>query len=482
MDPARLLPGPWPALAHARAVAGEFDPAGPLAWLVLLPALGAVVMLLAPGRLGRFLSRTAALWTLPGALFLVSAAGLGGVDTAPPGVRWLERLPGGEGLVLSPWNLAAALAVGLAAPVALLLPEPRAWEPARSGWLLALAAATQAALLSAGPGLAALGWLGGAWALFFLLGHQDAAGQGEAALAPFAAHAVATACVLAAGLAPPFLPLLVVAGLVRLGVPPFHGLLARQFEYLPTGAILLAGVAFVTTGLRALHDGLLALPLAAHAPFAVAACAAALWAGFVALAQEDLKRRLAGFLSTQAAVWAALLAAWADPATARGAVGGWAWIALVALAALVTGYARLWAFARTGDLRAYGGLGRVAPGRAALLVVATVAFGVAPLLGGAAVALARFAPGLGARTLPAVALAVGGALGFLSLALVVWRTLRGQAPAPLEQPELGVREVALLAALAFVVLSLSFPSTSGRLPGGLWPADGNVVAVERSVP
>ena len=154
MEPIPGVPGPWPWILSSRPAAGEFDAPGPLALVVFLPLLGAFVAPFVPGRFGRLFARTAFLWTLPGVWFLLAAAWFG-AGGAPGAVRWLERVPGGGGLVLTPLNLVPVLAVGLVAPLALSLPEPRTWEPARSGWLLAFLAAAQVSLLSAGPALAA---------------------------------------------------------------------------------------------------------------------------------------------------------------------------------------------------------------------------------------------------------------------------------------------------------------------------------------
>ena len=111
MNPAPLVPGPWPALlAHAPA-AGEFDPAGPLALVVFLPLLGALVLALAPRSAARVLTRTAALWTLPGALFLLAAAWFGASGPSVARVRWLERLPAAADSS-SIWNLVPALLSG----------------------------------------------------------------------------------------------------------------------------------------------------------------------------------------------------------------------------------------------------------------------------------------------------------------------------------------------------------------------------------
>jgi NADH:ubiquinone oxidoreductase subunit 4 (subunit M) len=471
VNPALLVPGPWPALLSRGVPAGDFDPAGPLAMLVFLPLLGALLLGFAPKPLARLLGRYAVLWTVPGALFLLAAAWFGATGAGQESVRWLERLPAGGGLVLSIWNLVPALLVGLVAPLALLVAEPREKTPARAGWLLVLASSTETAVLGAGPGLIVLGWLGGAWALFFLLGEADAETHGAKAQGPFVLHALAAACVLAASLAPPLLPLLALAGAIRLGIPPFHGPLARAFEVLPTGAVLLLVVGFTATGLLAAHDGLLALlqkggggALAAG----FAAGLAALWAGFNALPQPDLRRRLAGFASAQGALWFALLAL-LDPALGRPAVGGWALVTLVALVAVVLAYARLWAFTRTGDLRAYGGLGRVALVRSTLLLIAFAALVAAPFLGTrgrgfrALVALVVSSP------LAGLALALGGALGALALGLAIYRTIRGEPQTPVPAPDLAGREWGFLFAFAVALMFLSTlaPQVGGL--GSLWP-------------
>ena len=109
--------------------------------LIVLPLVGALVLALAPRPVARLATRAAVLWTLPGALFLIAAAWFGGAAHGAFAVRWLERLPGGGGLVLSIWNLVPALLVGLAAPLALAVPEPREKTPARAAFLLVLAAA-----------------------------------------------------------------------------------------------------------------------------------------------------------------------------------------------------------------------------------------------------------------------------------------------------------------------------------------------------
>ncbi|MEP7027750.1 MAG: hypothetical protein ABI960_04065, partial [Candidatus Eisenbacteria bacterium] len=424
MNPAPLVPGPWPALLTPVMATGEYDPAGPLALVVFVPLLGAVLLGFAPERIARVLGQAAVLWTLPGALFLLAAAWFGASGHSLVGVRWLERLPGGAGLVLSIWNIVPALLVGLVAALALLVAEAREKTPARAGWLLVLCASTEAALLAAGPGMAVFGWLGGAWALFFLLGEADAESQGRRASGPFVLHALACACVLAAGLAPGLLPLLALAGAIRLGVPPFHGPLARAFEVLPTGALLLLAVGFSTTGLLAAHDGMIALARGGGSGATVAgyACAlAALWAGLVALPQENLRRRVAGFLSAQGALSLALLAL-LDPARARPAVGGWALVTLVALVAIVIAYARLWAFTRTGDLRAYGGLGQHALLRSTLLLIAFAGLLAAPFLGARGRGAAAIATALVTSPLAGGALALGGALGCLALGLAIYRT------------------------------------------------------------
>jgi len=478
MDPFRAVPGPWPWLLSPRPAAGDFDAAGPLALVILLPLLGALVAPFVPVRYGRLFARTAFLWTVPGAVFLLAAAWFGS-GGEPGAVRWLEQLPGGGGLVLTPWNLVPALALGLVAPLALSLPEPRDWEPERSGWMLALLAGSQAALLSAGPAMAAFGWLGGAWALLFLLGHQDAAGQGERAIAPFVLHAAAAACVFVAGLVPGFLPLLAVAAAIRMGVAPFHGPWLRVAETLPTGAFLLAGVAFLATGLRAAHDGLHAIALdaargdggalAAQGTIAVACAVATLWGGLVALPQDDLRRRIAGMLSTLSALWMGLLVL-LPPPDARAAVGGWALVVLVAFVAVVLAYARLWAFTRTGDLRAYGGLARTALLRASLLAFTVTALVAAPLLAAGGRPLAALARAVAGRPLVGLALTAGAALGALGLGLAVYRTLRGMPPTPIEAPELRGLEWLFVAlfALALAFLAALDPPLGGL--GGLWPA------------
>lgn len=469
-DVTRHVPGPWPPLAHVAPFSGDYDPPGPLVLAVLLPLLGAFVALALPARWARIAVRVGALWTVPGALFLIAAVWFGG--TGQPGdVRWLERLPGGGGLVLSIWNLVPALALGITAPVALLLPEARDWEPARTGWLLVFVAACQSALLAAGPGVAALGWLAGTWALFFLLGHQDAAGQGARAVGPFVAHATASTAVFVASLAPTFLPLLVLAGVVRMGMAPFHGLLARTFETLPVGALLLLGIGFLTTGLRAVHDGLLAVTRAGSPVdegVVLASAAAALWAGLLALSQDDVKRRLAGFLSAQAAVWCGLLAA-LEPDRGRAVVGSWALVTLLAFLTLVVGYARLWAFTRTSDLRAYGGLLRHALVRSVLLVLALAALVLAPLLAARGLALQALAGLVFERPLEGLALTLGWALGLLAIGLAVYRTIRGTPPGPVAAPDLSPREwgfACALGALLFFLAELRPPL--GGL-GGLWP-------------
>jgi len=468
---APLVPGPWPALLTPVMAAGEFDPAGPLAMVVFLPLVGALLLGFAPKPVARVLGRVAVLWTVPGALFLLAAAWFGASGHSVVGVRWLERLPAGAGLVLSIWNIVPALLVGLTAPLALLVAEPREKTPARAGWLLVLAASTEAALLAAGPGMAILGWAFGTWALFFLLGEADAEAQGRKASGPLVVHALACACVLAAGLSPGLLPLLVLAAAIRLGVPPFHGPLARAFEVLPTGAVLLLGVGFTTTGLLAAHDGTLALARAGGTgalTLGFAAALAGLWAGLVALPQHDLRRRIAGFLSAQGAMWLALLAL-VDPALARPAVGGWALVTLVALVAIVVAYARLWAFARTGDLRAYGGLGQVALLRSTLLLVAFAALLAAPFLGARGSGAKALVAAVVASPLAGGALALGGALGCLALGLAIYRTIRGQAAMPLPAPDLSGREWAFLALFAATLIFVSSlgPEVGGL--GSLWP-------------
>src|SRR5687768_9609271 len=95
------VPGPWPSPLAQAPSGGEFDPAGPLAMVVFLPLLGALVLALTPRPVARALTRVAVLWTLPGALFLLAAAWFGASGQGEAGVRWLERLPGGGGFVLS---------------------------------------------------------------------------------------------------------------------------------------------------------------------------------------------------------------------------------------------------------------------------------------------------------------------------------------------------------------------------------------------
>ena len=137
-------------------------------------------------------------------------------------------------------------------------------------------------------------------------------------------HAAAAACVFVAGFVPGFGALLVLAGVIRLGVAPFHATLLRTCEILPTGAMLLVGVAFLTTGLRAVHDGLFAIePGTFRDSIAAAAAVAAVWSGLVALPQDDLRRRIGGYLAAQGAVWCGLLAL-LPAAEGRAAVGGWA--------------------------------------------------------------------------------------------------------------------------------------------------------------
>ena len=471
MNPLPQVPGPWPSLlAHAPS-AGDFDPAGPLALVVFLPLLGALVLALAPKSAARVLARSAFAWTVPGALFLLAAAWFGASGHSVAGVRWLERLPGGGGLVLSIWNLVPALLVGLTAPLSLLVEEPRAKTRGRAAALLVLGSSTEAAILASGPGACVIGWLGGAWALFVLLGEADAEAQGARAQGPFVLHALAAACVFAATLAPPLLPLLALAGAIRLGVPPFHGAQARVYELLPTGAVLLLSVGFATTGLAAVQDGLTKLSeRAGTATLAVGiACAlAAAWAGLYALPQDDLRRRLAGFLSAQAALWCALLAL-LDPALARPAVGGWALVTFVSVFAVIVGYARLWAFTRTGDLRAYGGLGRIALLRSTFLLIALAALLGAPFLGArgtGAEALARLTID---SPLGGLAAALGGALGCLALGLAIYRTIRGVPPAPIPAPDLAGREwvFLFLFAATLVFLSSLGPEIGGL--GSVWP-------------
>jgi hypothetical protein len=288
---------------------------------------------------------------------------------------------------------------------------------------------------------------------------------------PLLVHTLAAACVLLAALAPPLLPLLVVAGAVRLGVPPLHGLHGRALALLPTGALLLVLVGFTVTGLTAVRDGVTAL--LAHGgtglgSLAIFAALAALWGGFVALAETDLKRRIAGFASAQGALWIALLAA-CDPALGRPAVGGWALVTLVTLALLVIAYAPLWAFARTGDLKAYGGLGRVALVRSTLLLVALAALVFAPFLSARGAGAFALFYVLGARMPAGGPLAVGGALGLLAVGLAVYRTIRGEAAMPIPAPDLSGREwgTVLLFGATLYVLSVLGPAAGGL--GSLWP-------------
>jgi hypothetical protein len=478
VEPFTSVPGPWPWLLSSRPAAGEFDTPGPLALAVLLPLVGAFVAPFVPGRFGRLFARTSFLWTLPGAAFLLAAAWFGSAG-APGVVRWLEHIPGGGGLVLTPLNLVPVLAVGLVAPLALSMPEPRTWEPARSGWLLAFLAASQASLLAAGPALAAFGWLGSAWALFFLLGHQDAAGQGDRAVAPFVLHAAAATCVFVAGFVPAFLPLLALAGAIRLGVVPFHAAAARAAETLPTGAFLLVTVAFLATGLSAAHDGLFAVARAAaqgdpraqaaQGSIALFAATATLWGGLVALPQDDLRRRIAGSLSALGALWIGLLVL-LPPADGRAAVGGWALVVLLAFVAFVVAYARLWAFTRSGDQRAYGGLARIAPLRAGLLALTVATLVAAPFLAAGGRPLFALARAVAGRPLIGLALAAGAGLGALGTALAVYRTLRGNLNTPIEAPDLrGVEWLFVIGmALALVFLAALAPPLGGL--GGLWPA------------
>jgi hypothetical protein len=473
LDPLRAVPGPWPALLSVAGLPGDYDSAGPLAMVVLLPLVGALFTLVAPKRFAAETARWSFLWSVPGALFLLAALWFGAAGSGPDAVRWLERLPGGGAFVLSIWNLVPVVAVGMAMPLALVLPEPKEKGRTRAGWLLVFGGSTLAALLGAGPGVVALGWLGGTWALFFLLGHEDAAGQGSRSLGAFVAHAIATGCMLVAGLAPAFAALFLLAGAIRLGIPPFHGVLARAFETLPTGGLLLAGVGLVATGLRALHDGCL---LVAHAEpgsgagttLAFGFAGLALWGGFATMPEDDLKRRIAGFVSTQGAVWAAFLAA-LEPVAGRALVGRWAVTALLSFVALVGAYARLFAFTRTGDLRAYGGLARGALVRSTLLTLAFVGFALGP---------AFAAPGqlfAGLRTMaaaqPVVALGVvwGGAFGLLALGLAISRTVRGALPTPVPSPELSAREWTFVAALFVLLFTLARLDAPHGLLTGFWP-------------
>jgi hypothetical protein len=439
--------------------------------MILLPLAGALTLALVPRRWSPLATRLAGAWTLPGAAFALAAAWFGGTAGGPALVRWLEAWPFGGGLVLSIWNLVPTLLVALAAPLALWLPEPRGRTPARAAFLLVLTAANLAAILSTGPGGVVLGWMGGAWALFFLLGEADAESSGRAAVTPLVLHTLAGGCVLLAALAPTFLPLLVLAGAIRLGVPPFHGAHARAFGLLPTGALLLVLVGFTATGLGAVRDGVTAL--AAHGgtglgTLAVVAGFAALWGGVVALAETDLKRRIAGFGSAQGALWIALLAA-CDPALGRPAVGGWALVTVVTLALLVVAYAPLWAFARTGDLKAYGGLGRVALVRSTLLLVALAALLFAPFLSARGAGGSALSFVLGARIPAGGPLLLGGALGLLAVGLAVYRTIRGEAAMPIPAPDLSAFEwvTVFLFAATLYVLSVIGPRAGGL--GSLWP-------------
>jgi NADH:ubiquinone oxidoreductase subunit 4 (subunit M) len=466
--PAHPLYGPWPPLYGPLIPGGEFDPAGPLSALVLLPLAGALVTILLPGRAGRAATRFAFLWALPGALFLLAATWFGaGADA-----HWYEFLPGGGALQLSAWNLVGALAVALAAPLALALPEPRAADPVRAAGLLVFAAATHIALLAATPGLAAVGWLGGAWALFGMLGHADAAGEGEAAVGPFVAHAIAALAVFIAGLAPPFAGALVIAGAIRLGLPPFHGTLARSFELLPTGAVLLCGVGFVTTGLVALASGLATVAAGGRELGGTAAlgfAGVALWGGLVGLPQDDVRRRLAGYVSTQGAVWAAILAA-DDSGEGRALVARWAVVFLLGFTVLVAGSARLWAFTRTGDLRAYGGLGRTAVVRSGLLIVTMLALTVAPLLAFGLRALATFGQLFAVAPLVGLGVVAGGALATLGFGLAVYRTVRGAPPGPVPAPDLSGREWLFVFGLFALLLFLGALGTPAGGAGALWPS------------
>lgn len=280
--------------------------------------------------------------------------------------------------------------------------------------------------------------------------------------------AAAGALALAGLVEGPAFAMLCLAGAVRLGVPPFHGYLGALFERLPIGAVLLVGVGFLATGLLALHDGLLvAGPLVGPAVRVVLALGA-LWVGLATVAQTDVRRRIAGFLAAQGTVWAALLSIY-GPA-ARAVVGGWALATLLAFAALVAGYARLWAFSRTGDLRAYGGLARIAPMRAGLLMFALGTLVAAPLLSSGGRGLALLAGLTVWQPLIGVALTLGWAFGALGLGLAVYRTLRGAPPAPIEAPDFKGREWLWAVPLFAVLVVLSFfPRPLGGL-AGLWPA------------
>jgi hypothetical protein len=78
--------------ARARAGGRRLRSAGPLALVVFLPLLGAFVLALTRARSARrVLARSASLWTVPGALFLLAAAWFGASGHSVAGVRWLER-------------------------------------------------------------------------------------------------------------------------------------------------------------------------------------------------------------------------------------------------------------------------------------------------------------------------------------------------------------------------------------------------------
>jgi hypothetical protein len=486
LDPLTAVPGPWPALLSTAGVPGDYDPAGPLAMLVGLPLAGALFLLLMPRRWAPLAARWSFLWALPGAAFLVAALWFGAAGGGPDAVRWLERIPGGGGLVLSIWNLVPVVAVGIATPLALALPEPRTKGRGRAGWLLVFASSTLAALLGADPGVVAIGWLGGTWALFFLIGEEDAAGQGQKALGAFVAHAVATMSVLVAGVAPGFGAGLLLAGAIRLGIPPFHGVLARAYQTLPTGGLLLCGVGLIATGLRAMHDGaLLATPGDARSgaalTLAVGFAGLALWGGFATLPEDDLKRRLAGFVSTQGAVWAAFLTGLA-PVAGRALVGRWAVTALLAFVALVAAYARLFAFTRTGDLRAYGGLARGALLRSTLLGLAFAGLALGPALAAPGRLVQALQTLAAAQPLIVLGVLWGGAFGLLAIGLAIARTVRGAAPTPVPSPDLSAREWAFVAGLFVLVFALARLDAPNGLLTGFWPETAGAAARTAGAP
>jgi NADH:ubiquinone oxidoreductase subunit 4 (subunit M) len=221
----------------------------------------------------------------------------------------------------------------------------------------------------------------------------------------------------------------------------------------------------------AAQDGLLALSQSGSSAALAggfAAALAAFWAGLYALPQADLRRRLAGFSSAQGALWFALLAL-LEPALARPAVGGWALVTLVALVAIVMAYARLWEFTRTGDLRAYGGLGRVALVRSTLLLIAFAALLAAPFLGARGRGFRALLTLVLTSPLSGLAVALGGAFGALALGLAIYRTIRGEPQTPIPAPDLGGREWLFLAGFAgtLVFLSSLAPQVGGL--GSLWP-------------